>query len=76
MKNQPERLADRADHIVAAGGQDITELCECEAERAAILEHDGGMQREDAEAMVLRWRGQGIPPDVKPCEGCPRVPKP
>jgi len=74
MKNQPERLKSRADHIVAAGGQDITELCECEAERAAILEHDAKMPREMAEAMARMWWGEEY--DAQRCDHCPRVPKP
>ena len=70
MKNQPERLRDRGAHIVAAGGQDISDLCECEAERAAILEHEAGMAKEAAETLVRQarqWDGVN-----KLCDRCPR----
>ena len=60
--------AQEKQHIVAAGGQ---ELCECEQERAAILEHDGGMTREGAEKLVAQFRREiGA---HRPCDSCPRA---
>ena len=44
------------------------DLCECEQERAAILEHDGHMTREAAERMVRATRGIQAPR----CDQCPR----
>jgi hypothetical protein len=47
----------------------MTDMCECEQERAAILEHDARMDREIAERTVLDMRPYL---DGMRCAECPR----
>ncbi len=44
---------------------DMTEMCECEQERAAILEHEAGMHRELAEEEALNH-------SEPYCNACPK----
>lgn len=45
----------------------MNDLCECEAERAAIMEHDADVPRDEVERIVLKWT------DVAPrCDECPK----
>lgn len=43
-------------------------LCECEQERAAILEADAHMSRDDAERLVMQWRASGLPARCDKCD--------